>query len=130
MMFLLGRQAMFGHEPPTYLRSITTTRCPFWAEVQAISFPPAPLPRTTRSYSSGWVVDVFIILILGSSRLETDRQRQQGAEVEMLAIFQRIRGELEPGQSLHQRTEAGLRQQSSQRRAEAVVDAVAKGQLP
>ncbi len=27
-MFLLGRQAMFGHDPPMYLRSITATRCP------------------------------------------------------------------------------------------------------
>jgi hypothetical protein len=60
-------------------------------------------------------------------RLETDRQGQQGAQGEMLAILQRSRGELEPGQSLHQRTDADLRHQSSQRRAEAVVDAVAKG---
>src|ERR1700759_3011506 len=61
MMFLLGRHAMFGAEPPTYLRSTTTTRCPFCAEVQAISLPPAPLPRTTRSYSSGLVLSVFIL---------------------------------------------------------------------
>src|SRR5580698_6924988 len=60
MMFLLGRHAMFGHAPPTYLRSMTMTRCPFCAEVQAISFPPAPLPRTTRSYSSGREEDLLI----------------------------------------------------------------------
>src|ERR1700730_1085500 len=52
-MFLLGRQAMFGHDPPMYLRSITATRCPCSARVQPVSFDPAPLPRTTRSYSSG-----------------------------------------------------------------------------
>src|SRR6266478_8744611 len=63
MMFLLGRHAMFGHEPPTYLRSTTTTRCPFCAEVQAISLPPAPLPSTRRSCSSV-EVDVFIVLCI------------------------------------------------------------------
>src|ERR1700747_2518644 len=52
-MFLLGRQAMFGHDPPMYLRSITATRFPCWARVHAANFDPAPLPRTTRSYSSG-----------------------------------------------------------------------------
>src|SRR5580704_4569345 len=61
MIFLLGRHAMFGHEPPTYLRSTTTTRCPFSAEVQAISLPPAPLPRTTRSYSSGLVLWIVML---------------------------------------------------------------------
>jgi hypothetical protein len=25
---LLGKQATFGHDPPMYLRSMTTTRCP------------------------------------------------------------------------------------------------------
>ena len=50
---LAGRPAMFGHEPPTYLRSITATRFPCWARVHAANFDPAPLPRTTRSYSSG-----------------------------------------------------------------------------
>src|SRR5262249_9199327 len=60
--FLLGRQAMFGHAPPTYLRSITTTRCPFCADVHAMSLPPAPLPRTTRSYASGFEIVEFILL--------------------------------------------------------------------
>src|SRR5689334_23345169 len=68
MMFLLGIHAMFGHDPPMYLRSITATRCPCPARVQAANFPPAPLPRTTRSYSSGsdflgsWVNEMFSIL--------------------------------------------------------------------
>ena len=52
MTFLLGRQAMFGHEPPTYLRSITATRCPLLAKVHAASVPPVPPPRITKSYSS------------------------------------------------------------------------------
>src|SRR4051812_26045653 len=52
MTFLLGKHAMFGHEPPTYLRSITVTRCPLPAKVHAATVPPVPLPRITRSYSS------------------------------------------------------------------------------
>src|SRR5260370_35990267 len=52
MTFLLGRHAMFGHEPPTYLRSITATRCPLLAKVHAATVPPVPLPRITKSYSS------------------------------------------------------------------------------
>src|SRR5579859_3114363 len=56
MMFLLGRQAMLGQEPPMYLRSTVATRCPCSAKVQARNFDPVPLPRITRSYSSGSVV--------------------------------------------------------------------------
>src|SRR5580658_4154803 len=51
-MFLLGRQAMFGHDPPMYLRSITATRCPSLANVHAATVDPVPPPRITRSYSS------------------------------------------------------------------------------
>jgi hypothetical protein len=28
MTFVLGKQAMFGHDPPIYSRSMTATRCP------------------------------------------------------------------------------------------------------
>src|SRR6201988_2724660 len=52
IMFLLGRQAMFGQEPPIYFRSITTARIPFLAWVQATYLPASPLPRTTTSYCS------------------------------------------------------------------------------
>src|SRR5216683_1139342 len=55
MMFLLGMQAMFWHDPPTYFRSITATRWPCPAKVQAAIVPPVPPPRITRSYSSGLV---------------------------------------------------------------------------
>src|SRR5258708_8569096 len=54
MMFLLGMQAMFWHDPPTYFRSITATRCPCPAKVHAPIVPPVPPPRMTRSYSSGF----------------------------------------------------------------------------
>jgi hypothetical protein len=27
MTFLLGKQAMFGHDPPMYLRPMAATRC-------------------------------------------------------------------------------------------------------
>src|SRR5438034_11513397 len=52
MTFLLGRQAMFGQEPPIYFRSTTTVFIPFLARVQERSLPAAPLPRMSRSYSS------------------------------------------------------------------------------
>src|ERR1700730_17778780 len=38
MIFLLGRQAILGLEPPTYFRSMTTARIPFLARVQAMYF--------------------------------------------------------------------------------------------
>src|ERR1700691_132100 len=52
MTFLLGRHAIFGHDPPIYLRSSTTTRCPSAANVHAARVDPVPSPRITTSYSS------------------------------------------------------------------------------
>src|SRR5215469_11635306 len=49
-MFLLGRQAILGHDPPMYLRSITAVLLPCLASVHAMYLPPSPLPRTTTSY--------------------------------------------------------------------------------
>src|SRR6187401_1205707 len=49
MTFLLGRQAMFGHDPPTSARSITTTARPCWARSHAMYLPASPPPRTTFS---------------------------------------------------------------------------------
>src|SRR5207302_380447 len=57
MIFLLGRQAMLGQEPPTYFRSMTATFIPFLASVHERSLPAAPLPRMSRSYSSALIVD-------------------------------------------------------------------------
>src|SRR5438309_4964223 len=53
MMFLLGKHAMFGHDPPMYLRSTTATRFPSPAKVHAAMVEPVPPPRITRSNSSG-----------------------------------------------------------------------------
>src|SRR2546422_8445633 len=53
MMFLLGKHAMFGHEPPMYLRSTTATCFPSPAKVHAAMVEPVPPPRITRSNSSG-----------------------------------------------------------------------------
>src|SRR5262249_19497629 len=53
IMFLLGRHAMFGQHPPIYLRSMTATRFPSPANVQAAIVDPVPPPRITRSSSSG-----------------------------------------------------------------------------
>src|SRR2546427_2801068 len=52
-MFLLGRHAILGQEPPTYLRSTTATRLPSPANVHAATVEPVPPPRITRSNSSG-----------------------------------------------------------------------------
>src|SRR6476661_10238412 len=56
MMFLLGRHAILGQEPPMYLRSTTATRLPSPANVHAAMVEPVPPPRITRSNSSGCVV--------------------------------------------------------------------------
>ena len=55
MMFLLGKHAMFGHDPPMNFRSTTATRFPSLANVHAASVDPVPSPRITRSYCSGCV---------------------------------------------------------------------------
>src|SRR5438105_14236452 len=52
-MFLLGRHAMLGQEPPIYLRSTTATRLPSPANIHAATVEPVPPPRITRSNSSG-----------------------------------------------------------------------------
>jgi hypothetical protein len=49
LMFLLGRQAMFGHDPPISLRSTTAVRWPAAAIVQARYLPGSPLPITRMS---------------------------------------------------------------------------------
>src|SRR5260370_15138879 len=53
MMLLLGKHAMFGQEPPIYLRSTTATRFPSPAKVHAAMVEPVPPPRITRSNPSG-----------------------------------------------------------------------------
>src|SRR5205807_7861279 len=68
MIFLLGRQAMLGQEPPTYFRSMTATFIPFLASVHERSLPAAPLPRMSRSYSSALIVDAALPLVAGLSK--------------------------------------------------------------
>src|SRR5262245_57070438 len=58
MTFLLGRQAIFGHAPPTYFRSIEAVLLPSLAIVQAINLPPVPLPSTSTLYFSGSLIHV------------------------------------------------------------------------
>src|SRR5580704_3027700 len=69
MMFLLGRHAMFGHDPPMYLRSTTATRFPSAAKVHAAIVDPVPPPRITKSNSSGRVFsasadEMFFVLFM------------------------------------------------------------------
>ena len=47
--FLLGRQLMFGQEPPIQRRSITATFRPACARCQARYLPPSPLPMIIAS---------------------------------------------------------------------------------
>ena len=51
--FLLGRQAIFGQEPPIHRRSTTAVRRPDFPMCQAVSLPPPPLPRIRTSTCSG-----------------------------------------------------------------------------
>src|SRR5689334_603832 len=52
IMFLLGRQATFGQEPPTILRSTNAVRCPSLDHVHPRYLPASPLPMTRTSYRS------------------------------------------------------------------------------
>ena len=52
MTFLLGKQATFGHEPPTIARSTSAVRWPSFDNVQARYLPASPLPMTRTSYRS------------------------------------------------------------------------------
>src|SRR5215470_4448725 len=63
--FLLGRQLMFGHEPPIQRRSITAVVCPLWAKCQARYFPPSPLPMMTFVY---WSVGIVRLLLVAAHR--------------------------------------------------------------
>src|SRR5438445_11366932 len=69
-MFLLGRHAILGQEPPIYLRSTTATRLPSPAKVHAAMVEPVPPPRITRSNSSGcvfsstWADEVFSVCVM------------------------------------------------------------------
>src|SRR5229473_3579664 len=70
IMFLLGRHAILGQEPPIYLRSTTATRLPSPANVHAATVEPVPPPRITRSNSSGgdflrtWADGEFSVLFM------------------------------------------------------------------
>src|SRR5258705_11481013 len=68
MIFLLGKHAMFGQEPPIYLRSTTATRLPSPAKVHAAMVEPVPPPTTTRSNSSGCVFVLFMRIFLSERR--------------------------------------------------------------
>jgi hypothetical protein len=70
MIFFVGRQAMFGHDPPMYFRSTTAVRLPSRAIVQPISLPPVPLPSTSTSYFSG-----SLVVVIAASKFDTERVR-------------------------------------------------------
>ena len=74
--FLLGRQAMFGHEPPIKARSITTTGRPCCAKSQARYLPASPPPRTTFSMCTvSFMVGLTDLPVrVGFLRFSTDRE--------------------------------------------------------
>src|SRR6185437_3661356 len=65
--FLLGRQLMFGQEPPIQRRSTTATLWPAAAMCHARNPPPLPLPRIRYSYRS-----IMVRLRNKSHRIEDD----------------------------------------------------------
>src|SRR5271168_2546354 len=80
--FLLGRQLVFGQEPPISLRSTTATRLPDLATCQARYLPPSPLPMTRRSKVSGAmlvILDHEILRQTGPASAEA-RSGQQGLD--------------------------------------------------
>src|SRR5580692_12613144 len=78
MTFLLGRQAILGHEPPIYFRSITATRLPCLPRVQARYFDPSPVPIITISYCSVSIM-LFCVRERSEGMLEWKRQRRRRA---------------------------------------------------
>src|SRR6516162_63681 len=85
--FLLGRQAMFGQEPPIQRRSTTAARRPDCAMCQANSLPLLPLPRIRMSNCSGR--DMFVLLRLGPPRVSGDELI--GNVVQVIAYYLRLR---------------------------------------
>src|SRR5271155_128738 len=81
--FLLGRQLVFGQEPPISLRSTTATRLPDLAVCQARYLPPSPLPMTRRSKVSAAGMLILVHEILpdrtGAASAEA-RSGQQGLD--------------------------------------------------
>src|ERR1700676_2847249 len=76
--FLLGRQLVFGQEPPINLRSTTAERCPDLAMCQERYLPPSPLPRTSISKCSGWDIDQIACLTLGNPERTGDLRQHTG----------------------------------------------------
>src|SRR5262245_36133641 len=69
MTFLLGKQATFGHEPPTIARSTTTVFWPRPANVQLRSLPATPLPMTRFSKCSAFMMEILSLDELNRLRL-------------------------------------------------------------
>src|SRR3989441_3753414 len=97
MMFLLGKHAMFGHDPPRYWRSMTATRCPCPAKVQAAMVDPVPPPRITRLNSSScvflstWADEVVFVLFmrifLSERQVHSWRSEEHTSELQSLAYL-------------------------------------------
>src|SRR5262245_50404473 len=92
MTFLLGRQAILGHDPPIIDRSTTIVLCPRFAKLQAMSLPRAPQPRTTFSYdSTGIGPPPATEATIPSLARPLPSHRQHDAEAGLAAHHPRIR---------------------------------------
>src|SRR5438445_13793232 len=76
IMFLLGKHALFGHDPPIYLRATTATCFPSPAKVHAAMVEHVPPRRITRSRRSGcdflrtWADGQVLVLFMRLFRSE------------------------------------------------------------
>src|ERR1700679_256842 len=115
MMFLLGRHAIFGHDPPMYLRSIAATRFPSPAKVHAAIVDPVPPPRISRSKSS--IFDsfdtcadelFFVSFIPISSLVDNDAANLACSDAVLITQFNRIRDAFQEGRRLIRCEEVNL----------------------
>src|SRR5580704_14874613 len=76
MTFLLGRQAIFGQDPPTRERSTTAVEWPAFAIAQASDLPDSPLPmiRISKCCWSGIAVPLQVESSVGGPRRESPRR--------------------------------------------------------
>src|SRR5713101_5195979 len=93
MMFLLGRQAMFGHDPPISPRSTTAVRWPAFAIVQARYLPASPLPMIKMSNSSLSGIAVSSVQLgncAESAGGDVDHDHQSSASLDFDVIVRRV----------------------------------------
>src|SRR5271170_2795139 len=87
MTFLLGRQAMFGHDPPIYFRSTTAVRLPSLAIVQAANLPAVPPPSTRASKLSGAFTKIHLLKV---AALSSEALLDEGRRVIWILLREKV----------------------------------------